>query len=613
MKNRLFLFLISIVLVCLFLSCSKETKNYTIEYIPYKIDKEDNWGMLKPDGTPLFKDEFEGTPSVVINGVFTVTDKNGVSVYTVGEKPKPIKDCENLKSAGIMSEGVIPIVKKGERIKYIDINGKEKFTLMPYKNKEIEEVSSKFYEGLALIRTSENKYGWINNKGKVVIEPKYAGFYVYFSNGVAIMLKKTKDKEGKEKYIKVIIDKSGKEKGKLKEDIEILIPEYTEKGFVATMGEKESRVVLLDKEAKVTKRFPSKVRYIKEINKDIYIYKNKEGKWGINNNDDETLVRAKYLSISSLENGTFVAQKDNDKFVIINDNDDIIKEFEDYTEMGFLEDWNTIIAYNKNDKYELINPKGELISKEEYILGFYTPSYVASDYFNVSALAKTISDYFIDNRVGDIELGQSVTNFLPENSSPYGYRNQNTLTVYSEKSGITSGNKFSLNTLVYTDSPIAMEKYRTEYYYGYAYDYYEGTQFNSSSKVCGIMLSVQLNTSENVSNIENLSKALKENFESKGYKTTDKGQYSFELAKGNKVIIVSPTAGDKLCVFLMKKDNRAMLKSRSEMEKQYLEAKERYNQDEDNYEKKEYNEESVAEAVAAPVEEEPIEASPYDY
>ena len=212
MKSRLFLFLMSIVTVCLFLSCSKETKNYTIEYIPYKMDKDDNWGMLKPDGTPLFKDEFEGTPSVVINGVFTVTDKNGVSVYTVGEKPKPIKDCENLKSAGIMSEGIIPIVKKGERIKYIDINGKEKFTLMPYKNKEIEEVSSKFYEGLALIRTSENKYGWINNKGKVVIEPKYAGFYVYFSNGVAIMLKKTKDKEGKEKYIKVIIDKSGKEK-----------------------------------------------------------------------------------------------------------------------------------------------------------------------------------------------------------------------------------------------------------------------------------------------------------------------------------------------------------------------------------------------------------------
>ena len=84
---------------------------------------------------------------------------------------------------------------------------------------------------------------------------------------------------------------------------------------------------------------------------------------------------------------------------------------------------------------------------------------------------------------------------MPENSTPYSYRNVTSVVVYGDKSGITSGNKYLLNTLVYTDSPIAMEKYRTEYYYGYAYDYYEGTQFNSSSKVCGIMLSVQLNTS----------------------------------------------------------------------------------------------------------------------
>lgn len=613
MKNRLFSILICVVMTCILMSCSKDSKNFTIEYIPYKMDKDDNWGMLKSDGTPLFKDEFEGTPSVVINGVFTVTDKNGVSVYTVGEKPQLVKDCESLKSAGIMSEGVIPVVKKGERIKYIDVNGKEKFTLMPYKNKEIEEVSAQFYDGLALIRTSENKYGWINNKGKVVIEPKYDGVYIYFSKGLAIMLKKTKDKEGKEKYIKVIIDKSGKEKGKLKEDMEILVPEYTDQGFVAVMGEKEARVVLLDKEAKITKKFSSKVKYVKEINKNWYIYKSKEGKWGINNDKDETLIRAKYLSIRSLDNGTFVARKDNDKFVIVNDKDDVIKEFEDYTEMYYMKDWNTIIAENKNDKYELISPKGELISKEEYILGFNAPSYVVSDYFNVSDLAKTITNYFSDNGVGDIKLGQEISKLLPENSTPYSYKNENTVVVHSDKSGITSANKYSLNTLVYADSPIAQEKYRTEYFYGYAFDYYEGMQFNTSAKVGGIMLTVQIQTSENINNIENLAKTIKENFESKGYKVTEKGQVSFELAKGNKIIVVSPVNGDMLCIFFVKKDNRTMLKSRSDIEKQYLEAKEKYNQDEEYEQKDTPVEQAVAEEVEAPVEEAIADTTTYAY
>jgi hypothetical protein len=54
-------------------SCSLfDSSDRSLDFIPAKVEKGENWGMLGPDGKMLFSDEFENMPSAVINGYFTV-------------------------------------------------------------------------------------------------------------------------------------------------------------------------------------------------------------------------------------------------------------------------------------------------------------------------------------------------------------------------------------------------------------------------------------------------------------------------------------------------------------------------------------------------------------
>ncbi|MBQ9254273.1 MAG: WG repeat-containing protein [Bacteroidales bacterium] len=570
MKNKILNLFIVAIVCCLLVSCNKEQKKDKIEYIPFKLDEEDNWGMLKPDGTVLFKDEFEGLPSFVVNGVFTVKDKNGLSVYRVSEKPKAIKGCEDLKDAGVMTEGIIPIVKKGERIKYVDINGKEKFTLNPYKNKEITAVSSRFYDGLASFCNSDNKIGWINTSGKVVIEPKFDDISVQFNNGLAVAMKKEKDKEGKEKYVSYIIDKNGKEKKKLSSDTYVKSI-YEDGRFIATVGEKEKRIVFLDKDGNITKKIASKVRKINKVTKDLYIYEDDNMKWGINNSKDETIIRAKYENLQYINDNKFLAEKDNGKFVIINKNDDKIKEFDDYEGMMYFEDLGIIIAGNRNDKIELINLEGELISKDDYFCEIQEENKgVRSDYFNVEELSNKIASYVSQQGIGNIKLGDNVSRLLSERT-PYSYKNETSAIIYNSESGVEDGNKYHFSTYIYSDVAIAQEQYSTEYYYGYAFRHYDGVAFNKSAKVFGINLLVRLYTSDNEKNVEKLSKSVRNIFAKKGYKTTYNGKLVFELTKDNSVIIVSQSHTKTLVITLLTKDKRTTLDSNEELEEIFKE------------------------------------------
>ena len=562
-------------------SCSKRNDaNLNIDYIPFKLDKDDNWGMLKRDGTPLFKDEFEGTPSLCINNVFTVADKNGITVYTASEKPKAIKDCENLVDAGVMSEGIIPVVKKGERIKFVDVNGKVKFILQPYKNKEIEAVCSYFSDGLAWFKTSDGKYGFINTSGKVVIEPKYDGVNARFSDGLAVVYKVEKNKDDEDKVFNYIINKSGKEIKKLKEDIEIL-SDYEDNHFIATIGSDDNkRYVLLDKNGEITKKFPSKVKGITDMKDGKYIYRDADDKYGVNNMKDETVIRAKYESMRFLgSTGNYIAEKGSGKLVIVNDKDDKIKEFYEYEELAYFKDWDVILALNEYYDCEILNLKGETVSKEAYIINFDNPKSVKSDYFNAEALAKTIADNISDKGMGNIHLGDGIVGLL-SNYSPNEYKNETMFVIYdNDKTGIKDGSKYYCGMTVVSDTVIVKEKYVNKDFYGYTYESYDGLEFNNSAKITSLYLHVILNTDDKSNRIESLAKLVKNELVKQGYKLTESRKYSFELSKGNNRVIVTPETY-RLMVILTTNKYRQGLKSLKEMDNMYLDKKNNKNETE---------------------------------
>lgn len=575
MKKLLFVFA-AVAVVFAFVSCDKSSsEQLKAEYLPFKTDDKDAWGLLGKDGKPLFKDEFDGEISPSINGVFAVETKNGISLYRTSEKPELIKGCENLKAVGMMNEGLIPIVRKGQRIEYVDKDGKTKFVLNPYKNKEIV-FASIFIDGLAVIETDDEKYGFINAKGKVVIEPKYS-YVSVFNEGLCLVQRIEKDKD----TLMVIINKDGKEIKKLPKDISIESTVFEEGKLYAKIGTGENRrCAFFDTKGEIMRKLPKKVKWVSDYQGDYYIYSDEEGNKGVNNMKDETVIRAKYESMEFVGKNTFLVEK-GDKWNLIDDEDNVIKSFEDYTIMRYSDDWECLLGTDSDGKTELLNTKGEKISNEAFVLrnSFYPcVSGVNSDYFDVAATAEKLANCISDNGIGKIKLGDSMQQWL-DSDKPALYREKNTAMVYPFMAEVENINKCQLLLQVYSKNPITIEKYSTEYYYGYSFRSFSGYGFNQNAKVNVVSLLLELDTEDKMKDVESLVPVLRDKLIKQGYKVSEQGTFGCELSKGNNTLVVAPLIVDNepaLIMELMPTSDRTMMKSLEQIESLYKQDKERY-------------------------------------
>lgn len=146
--------------------------------------------------------EHQTTP--VISGIFCMgrakinrdnKQKNNYTIYRNPFNPKPIPGLTDLYSANIINPNLFPICRRGERIKFVDSNGNEKFTVMPIDGKEPRSVDPWIYNGLIIVEVEYNveteyytdddgnihksiinpisKCGAIDTTGKWVIYPEW--------------------------------------------------------------------------------------------------------------------------------------------------------------------------------------------------------------------------------------------------------------------------------------------------------------------------------------------------------------------------------------------------------------------------------------------------------
>lgn len=605
MKKLLFVFA-AVAAVFAFVSCDKSlSEQLKAEYLPFKTDDKDAWGLLGKDGKPLFKDEFDGEISPSINGVFAVETKNGISLYRTSEKPELIKGCENLKAVGMMNEGLIPIVRKGQRIEYVDKDGKTKFVLNPYKNKEIVSASV-FIDGLAAIGTDDEKYGFIDAKGKVLIEPKYS-YVSVFNEGLCLVQKIEKNKD----TLMVIINKDGKEVKKLPKDISIESTVFEEGKLYAKIGTGENRrCAFFDTKGEIMRKLPKKVKRVSDYQGDYYIYNDEEGNKGVNNMKDETVIRAKYESMEFVGKKTFLVEK-GDKWNLIDDEDNVIKTFEDYTIMRYSDDWECLLGTDSDGKTELLNTKGEKISDEAFVLrnSFYPcVSGVNSDYFDVAATAEKLANCISDNGIGKIKLGDSMQQWL-DDDKPALYREENKAMVYPFMAEVENINKCQLSLQVISKNPITIEKYSTEYYYGYSFRSFSGYGFNPNAKVNAVYLFLQLDTEDKLKDVESLVPTLRDKLIKKGYKVSKQETFGCELSKGNNILVVAPFIADNepaLIMALMHTSDRTMMKSLEQIESLYKQDKERYKDRENEQVEEPFPSEIGVETATETAEEEVI-------
>ena len=440
-------------------SCSSKPE---ISYLPAKADGDSSWGLVDANGEFLYSDEFDGRPSAVVNGLFYVSEDGGYTVYKATKKtPKQVGDLCQLVDCGFFNDGVMPIVRKGEHISFVDADGNTKFTLEKVDSLEIIAASEMFINGRCAIRNSEGRWGAIDNTGKVVIPLKYEAPMLFVEKYAIV-----NDVES-EKFL--IIDKDGNKVA----NISVPLNYYSHfiDGIAAAKtkpsdDDSESKCVFIKDNGEVI-NLPSSVDDIGEWNYKYAVFENEEGDCGIITIDGEVKVRAKYDDIVLLANGKYIARKGRKYMYLTPDGDTEKLDEETYSAIHYPAlysrvfdfDFELIEEVDFDDEYRLLSysgeEKGETLSR---INDDVEIKIVFSDYFDYDGLVNGALSLFDANGLKGYPFGSPMVQYVDSVAhSPEWYRGDNSIGVNINRicgpASVSSATIYSNGTIVYDATP----------------------------------------------------------------------------------------------------------------------------------------------------------------
>lgn len=401
-------------LVPVFTACGSDSAdrmedNY--EAVPVVVERDDNWSLVDKDGKFLYEDEFENQPSAVVEGHFIVREGDYYVLYKAADKkPVAVSGCDELVSAGIMSDGLIPVTKKDSRITVVNKKGEQVFELTPYNNHEIVECDARFFDDLLCVRDDENNYGFVNRKGEMVIKPQYqqAG---RFSEGLAVVRK-----DDESPYM--VIDKKGETVFKLKKG-------WTPSSFwfdgVLVVSDDNDRVLFVDRKGESVK-CPSKVKSVRDVGKKYFVF-TEDGNDGVMDRENmEVVIRPKYAYICLMPDNKFLCVESSGEGVILNSEGDKLIEIDDYQYgLGYSRFFG-LIGREKND-FVVLDDKGKPVKGMEYynIGDGIILHDVRSDYFDIQRIADLIAKAAAPGGVDNYKFGKTAASVLPGTAADYKY------------------------------------------------------------------------------------------------------------------------------------------------------------------------------------------------
>ena len=266
-----------------------------IDGIPFKSSENGKWGMLRPDGSVLFEEEFKDEPTVAHDGRFYVRNGNGLwEIFTAEESPMKVGD--EYVSLGEFYDGVAPAVRKNEKISLIDRKGNIIAVLDKSGSKPITKMTN-FHYGYALFKAGDAT-GIVNTNGEILLEAKkYCKIYHIAPKRFLALDIKYKDDVDEHNYIYDIIDPSGYPRGTIKmakyNQIYVLDDGYI--GIEQTSdGEKLFGIMNLNGEIIV--KPTNQIKGLYGYKDEKIIFSNGEY-YGIRTIENKVLIRAKYDAI----------------------------------------------------------------------------------------------------------------------------------------------------------------------------------------------------------------------------------------------------------------------------------------------------------------------------
>lgn len=567
--------------ILLLSSCQSDNAGALVEYIPFKSDKDNNWGMISPDGKVLFDDEFESTPTVVTKGRFFVKSKDGYELYSAEEKPKQV--CNTVwKEACIFIEDVTPAVEKGKCITLIDRDGKVVKEIDKLNNKVVTSMTN-FNGGLSVYCTIEGFYGLVNSSGKVVVDAEYSRL-VTSEDGVAVGINKKYEaavqQNEKEKIHYTVIDPSGKAVGDISgKKVDEISGTYIDGLMVASVktDEDEVKCGLLNLKGEWEVKPSIKVKYIGGWMGKNMTFRNDEGKWGVMTFDGEVLVRAKYDALQFVNDKTLVAYDEHksseERGKLINLEGEQVGEdsFSGLYSTGIGASDNLLVSIEEND-YGFMSKSGKYVELPKnldiYDISLNQGNYVVeSDYVDFAELVNALS--ITATGMDGFTLGAGTEATVKHAAS----RDSNISTDpsnYNYRSSLDLNKDFKVanaNIEVQFDNKIAKDITQTvtENFYGYIYNYEKvvGQKF-SNAKVTMVGASFSTDSGKLEGKGKDFYKAVAAKFKQLG-KTVKSNNNAIivDLGKGNygiaiftgKEILMSVYKGSKDMIDISRYEN----------------------------------------------------------
>lgn len=402
----IFVFAICTILIIRLLLSPSNIYEADVKLIPAQRDGK--WGYINKKGAFVIQPQFSGA-DYFSEGLARVTDVAG-SVGFINKHGKYIIPSQ-YKSATIFSDGLAFVVKDCESPVCINKKGKIIFKLPQ------AELVGCFIDGLAPMVTKDGKgefrLGYVNKRGKIVIEPQFTTGY-YFCEGLAPVM----NNGGKWGFI----DKKGRWS---------IPPQFNEVHFF--------------NEGLAPVKIGQKYGYIDKTGKMViqpqfdkaYIFSNglaqveNGGKWGFINSKGQFVISQQFANAEGFLFSDFSNVISNGKHGFIDKKGkySIVPQFD-----GAFPMVDGIAMVSQNGKWGIINKKGEMIVTPQFdnmLVPIRNLGLIRSDYYDCSKfLGEFLKDFdrqHVDGLQAKATLGD-LTNFqypvTITQYSAYAYPNQ---------------------------------------------------------------------------------------------------------------------------------------------------------------------------------------------
>ena len=402
-KHAMIALAAAVTLLC---GCGEKSEQSSrLSYLPVQMDKNADWSIIDKDGKEVVKEEYPADASISSvsdDGSFWVKSGDKYQLFSIDQPKQPLIDEEFTQVTDFDESGLAVVGSPNTPIRIIDTKGRIVATL----GSDIKRCYF-FKDGYAPVMNTDNLCGIIDKKGNIVVKPIYYSIR-YWGNGAAVVKKQQED------MTEIIIDMKGEKQGEI--NTEKYIPQCFADNLITAQAadDPSSPLIVLDKTGK--KLFSIRKAPANENNGSFYkdgymVFIDEEGKYGVVDNQGETMIRSRYENMVNLGHGEFAAKK-GEKWGVVNVKDETLVDF-DFS-YHYAQGLGDYFLMRDGNTWSLMNKENKEVTALDKIGGYaqdYCIEYVNIDNL-VDQTAKMLEEFEVPKTAQDFaeQLNMDIDN-----------------------------------------------------------------------------------------------------------------------------------------------------------------------------------------------------------